>query len=141
MAVVTKVISLVSTSHSRYMLALAGVPGIIQFIGFIYLPESPRWLVMKGKDEQAIAVLRRIRGKEDVHVEINEIKEVIEDDKKNEGKSGAGFSHLYLLMLADYKYLKWLKIEQITSLYNNSQSSLVMFPYFHQNKQTQQEVV
>uniref|UniRef100_A0A0B7A4X1 Major facilitator superfamily (MFS) profile domain-containing protein n=1 Tax=Arion vulgaris TaxID=1028688 RepID=A0A0B7A4X1_9EUPU len=69
----------------RYMLALAGVPGIIQFIGFIYLPESPRWLVMKGKDERAMKVLQRIRGKENVQDEINEIKQAVEEDKKNEG--------------------------------------------------------
>lgn len=84
-SVIAGAFSELKTTGWRYMLALAGVPGIIQFIGFIYLPESPRWLVMKGKDEQAITVLRRIRGKEDVHAEINEIKEVIEDDKKNEG--------------------------------------------------------
>lgn len=35
------------------MLGLGGVPSVIQFIGFIFMPESPRWLVTKGKDEDA----------------------------------------------------------------------------------------
>lgn len=69
----------------RYMLGLAGVPGIIQFIGFLYLPESPRWLVSKGKDEKAKAVLQRIRGRADVEEEIQEIKQAVEDDQKQSG--------------------------------------------------------
>lgn len=84
-SVIAGAFSGLKTTGWRYMLALAGVPGIIQFIGFVFLPESPRWLVMKGKDEQATKVLQKIRGKEDVQEEINEIKEVIEEDKQNEG--------------------------------------------------------
>ncbi|CAL1535161.1 unnamed protein product [Lymnaea stagnalis] len=69
----------------RYMLGLAGVPGVIQFIGFIYLPESPRWLVSKGKDDKARKVLQRIRGKEDVEDEMKEIQDALEESKKQSG--------------------------------------------------------
>ncbi|KAH9508166.1 hypothetical protein Btru_054912 [Bulinus truncatus] len=69
----------------RYMLGLAGVPGIIQFIGFIFLPESPRWLVAKGKDDRARKVLRQIRGKENVDEEMKEILEALEESKKESG--------------------------------------------------------
>lgn len=68
------------------MLALAAVPAIIQLIGFFYLPESPRWLVVKGREEQARKVLQRIRGKEDVQDEIDLIKDALEEDKQNEGR-------------------------------------------------------
>ncbi|XP_048581907.1 solute carrier family 2, facilitated glucose transporter member 10-like isoform X2 [Nematostella vectensis] len=36
----------------RYMFGLSGVPALIQGIGMYFLPMSPRWLIVKGKDEQ-----------------------------------------------------------------------------------------
>ena len=35
------------------MLGLAGIPSVIQFIGFMFMPESPRWLVGKDREFEA----------------------------------------------------------------------------------------
>eukprot|EP00580_Thalassiosira_gravida_P010879 CAMPEP_0201631066 /NCGR_PEP_ID=MMETSP0493-20130528/5170_1 /ASSEMBLY_ACC=CAM_ASM_000838 /TAXON_ID=420259 /ORGANISM="Thalassiosira gravida, Strain GMp14c1" /LENGTH=448 /DNA_ID=CAMNT_0048102337 /DNA_START=12 /DNA_END=1355 /DNA_ORIENTATION=+ len=45
----------------RGMLGLAAIPSIVMFIGFRFMPESPRWLVMQGRDEEALGVLKTIR--------------------------------------------------------------------------------
>ena len=48
--------------NDRLMLGVAAVPSSIQFIGFLFMPESPRWLISKGRDAEAKHALRRIRG-------------------------------------------------------------------------------
>ncbi len=44
----------------RWMFGLGAVPSVFFFIGVIWLPESPRWLVKAGKQEKAKLVLNKI---------------------------------------------------------------------------------
>jgi SP family myo-inositol transporter-like MFS transporter 13 len=59
----------------RYMLGVAAVPAAMQFVGVLFLPESPRWLVAKGRVEEARDVLGRLRASEDIGFEMAEIEE------------------------------------------------------------------
>jgi sugar porter (SP) family MFS transporter len=59
----------------RTMFGLGAVPGLLFFIGLVFLPESPRWLVLRGFPDEARASLRRLRG-EDCHVE-EEVDEML----------------------------------------------------------------
>ncbi|WP_329742136.1 sugar porter family MFS transporter [Dyella sp. A6] len=46
----------------RWMLGIIGIPGVLFLLGAIILPDSPRWLMMRGRREQAAKVLMRLRG-------------------------------------------------------------------------------
>jgi len=65
----------------RWMFALAVVPGAALAIGMYFMPFSPRWLVDRGRDDDARAVLERYRFEEDdIDGEIQEIKDVAEKE-------------------------------------------------------------
>src|SRR3546814_14752164 len=45
----------------RWMFGLGLLPALVMLIGARFLPESPRWLVKKGRDEEARTVLQLLR--------------------------------------------------------------------------------
>jgi major inositol transporter-like SP family MFS transporter len=58
----------------RYMLAIASLPAVFLFIGMLRMPESPRWLISKGKNEEALTVLQKIRTRDQAQIELDEVK-------------------------------------------------------------------
>ena len=46
----------------RWMLGIVAVPGALFLIGVVQLPMSPRWLMMRGRKDEARAVLKSLRG-------------------------------------------------------------------------------
>eukprot|EP01059_Diplonema_ambulator_P031977 TRINITY_DN6057_c0_g3_i3.p1 TRINITY_DN6057_c0_g3~~TRINITY_DN6057_c0_g3_i3.p1 ORF type:complete len:500 (+),score=198.48 TRINITY_DN6057_c0_g3_i3:47-1501(+) len=69
----------------RYMLAAGAIPGIILFVGFLFLPESPRWLVSKDKMEEARECLLKVRpAGTDVEPELKELYETVFNNAQEE---------------------------------------------------------
>ncbi|XP_020242633.1 monosaccharide-sensing protein 2-like isoform X2 [Asparagus officinalis] len=63
--------SLMAKPNWRLMLGVLSVPSLLYFaLTVLYLPESPRWLVSKGRMLEAKHVLQRLRGREDVSGEL-----------------------------------------------------------------------
>lgn len=50
----------------HWMLGIIAIPGALFFLGVFALPDSPRWLMMRGRHEEATRVLTRLRGNPDV---------------------------------------------------------------------------
>lgn len=71
----------------RWMLGVAGIPALLQFILMLLLPESPRWLYRKGREEEAQAILRKIYPAHEVETEIQDLKESIDKEIEEEGSS------------------------------------------------------
>ncbi|GFP87199.1 monosaccharide-sensing protein 3 [Phtheirospermum japonicum] len=63
--------SLLPSPSWRLILGVISIPSLLYFaVAVFYLPESPRWLVSKGKMLEAKRVLQKLRGKEDVSGEM-----------------------------------------------------------------------
>lgn len=62
----------------RWMLGLALLPALVMVHGFVKLPESPRWLAMVGKTEEAKQVLKSLReSDQEAEAELMEILESV----------------------------------------------------------------
>lgn len=61
---------------------------MLQFIGFLFLPESPRWLIQRGLTQKARRVLSQIRGNQNIDEEYDSIKNSIDEEDSGGGNGG-----------------------------------------------------
>src|ERR687898_738126 len=66
----------------RYMLLVAVLPAFVLFFGMLRMPESPRWLVHKGRDQEALEVLKQVRSPERAEAELAEVHHLAEEEEK-----------------------------------------------------------
>ena len=66
----------------RWMFMAEAIPAAIYGIAALRLPESPRYLVGRGKDQEAAEVLRMFTGVQDVDHKIEEIEESLHREEK-----------------------------------------------------------
>ena len=69
----------------RWMFAAGVLPAIVLLFGMMYVPESPRWLLVKERDSEARSVLHKILEDSAVENEMAQIKKTIADEKLNKG--------------------------------------------------------
>jgi SP family xylose:H+ symportor-like MFS transporter len=63
----------------RWMFFSGAIPAGIFLVLLFFVPETPRYLVMKGKESKALSVLNKISGKEEAPAILKEIKETIHE--------------------------------------------------------------
>ncbi|SBM41806.1 putative general substrate transporter [Klebsiella oxytoca] len=75
-----------NTNGWRYMFASECIPALL-FLGLLYtVPESPRWLMAQGKQEQAEGILRKIMGGKLAVQAMQEINLSLENGRKTGGR-------------------------------------------------------
>jgi len=78
-----------SSAAWRIPSGVQAAPSVLLLICLPFMPESPRWLVAKGRADQARQVLGRLHGNGDLHaplvnLEMEEIEEAIRFQKEHE---------------------------------------------------------
>jgi SP family sugar:H+ symporter-like MFS transporter len=66
----------------RWMFLAMTVPALLYGVGALTIPESPRYLVAKGRFDEAQAVLRRVLGNIDVQGKVAQIRDTLVREKK-----------------------------------------------------------
>ena len=69
----------------RGMLGMETLPALLFFIIIFFIPESPRWLILKGREEKATNILERIYvSSKEAMFQFAETKSVISSEAKSE---------------------------------------------------------
>jgi sugar porter (SP) family MFS transporter len=66
----------------RWMLGIETLPAILYFFALAMVPESPRWLAMRGRDAEARAVLDRVSGPAQAERDLAVVKDSIVAEAK-----------------------------------------------------------
>ncbi|AKH43241.1 SP family sugar:H+ symporter-like MFS transporter [Altererythrobacter atlanticus] len=68
------------TQAWRWMYLAQAVPAVVFLVALLFIPESPRYLVSKKKEEQALAVLSRLFGADEANRKVIDIRRTFSDD-------------------------------------------------------------
>ncbi|GGK16099.1 sugar porter family MFS transporter [Parabacteroides faecis] len=61
----------------RPMFYVGVIPACILLVGMIFMPETPRWLMSKGRHSESIRILKRIEGEEQAKDSFQQMQEEI----------------------------------------------------------------
>lgn len=69
----------------RGMLGMETLPAVIFFVIIFFIPESPRWLIVRGKETKAVNILEKIYNSvTEAASQLNETKSVLTSETKSE---------------------------------------------------------
>ena len=73
----------------RWMLGLEALPAVLYFGGLFFVPPSPRWLVMQGREGEALPIMQMAVGNVAATQELDEIQaSMARDAEKEKGSLG-----------------------------------------------------
>jgi major inositol transporter-like SP family MFS transporter len=67
----------------RVMFAVCALPAVALFFGMLRMPESPRWLVEKGRHAEALEVLRTVRSEDRAVAELSDVEHIAQEEEES----------------------------------------------------------
>jgi SP family xylose:H+ symportor-like MFS transporter len=89
----------------RFMLGSEVVPALLFFVLLLYVPDTPRWLVMKGRHDEARNVLTRLVAAEEAKVSFVQIEESLVVREEPLFAFGAGVIIVGILLSAFQQFV------------------------------------
>ncbi len=77
----------------RWMLGIETLPAMLYFFALLFVPESPRWLAMKGREDEALDVLKKVSGTDQARADLRDVHESLAAEAKLEGVSLSALFH------------------------------------------------
>ena len=82
----------------RWMFVVGVLPSLALWIGLFFVPESPRWMIQHGMEEQAEAVIASLTSASEARKEIQEVREAIREELAARGSPSTKPIRLPLLI-------------------------------------------
>ena len=74
------------------MLGVEAIPAILYFVALFEVPESPRWLIMNDRDDEALAIMERVSDAEQARAGLKAVRDALDAEA---GAEKAAFRELF----------------------------------------------
>ena len=76
----------------RWMLGIETLPAIVYLFALMFVPESPRWLAMQGREDEALQILEKVSGPAQAQQDLQVVHDSL---SAGSGGDGATFRQLF----------------------------------------------